>query len=87
MEQVTDDGTNEGTQEQFAEAIPTLCVDAIHQEIQGAPAATSSPPSYAEMIKKKKLIESPCSFKDEPLEQSNKKAKRKSHKEIREEES
>jgi len=38
------------------------------------------------LTKKKKLIDSPGSSKDEPLKQSNKKAKKKSHKEIKEEE-
>lgn len=64
----------------------TACEDAIQWENQGLQVGATSPLSYAEMTKNKNLIDNPGSSKHEPLEQSNKKAGRKSHKEIREEE-
>ena len=87
MEQTTDAEINSGSQQQTVEAISeTPGIEAIQQENQGPLVGTTSPPSYAEMTKKKKLIDSPGSFEDEPFEQSNKKAGRKSRKEIKEEE-
>lgn len=61
-EQTVDTEINLGSHEQTIEDISeTPCEDTIQQEKQGPLVGTTSPPSYAEMTKKKKLIDNPGS--------------------------
>lgn len=69
MEQIENAEINSGPQEQMGEATTEIpYVDATQQENQDPPAGTISPPSYAEMTKKKKLIYSPGSSKEDSFE-------------------
>lgn len=87
IEQIADAEINSGSQEQTGLATSEIpCVDANLQETHGSPASAISPLSYAEMIKKKKLIDNLGSSEEDSFERSTKKAGRKSPKEIREEE-
>lgn len=86
IEQIRDAKINSGSQEQTGLATSEIpCVDATPQETHGSPAGTISPLTYAEMIKKKKMIHNSSSSKEDSFERSTKKAGRKSRKEIREE--
>jgi len=87
IEQIADAEINSGSQEQNGVATSEIpCVDATPQETHGSPIGAISPLSYAEMIKKKKLIDSPGSSEEDSFELATKNAGRKSRKEIKEEE-
>jgi len=87
IEQIADAKINSGSQEQTGVAnLEIPCVDANPQETHGSPTVAISPLSYAEMIEKKTLIDSPGSSEENSFERSTKKAGRKSRKEIKEEE-
>ena len=75
-----------GTHEQSGPVLlETPCVDAILQEIHQSSTGGTSSPSYAEILKKKS-VDTSSSAEEDSIEQSTKKASRKSRKEVREEE-